>query len=230
MIYELWPGGPRFKEQSNVFKLCTDSILLAHFAYSSTIKRKKLAADLGCGSGIISILLASNDPKLRIDGVDIQPDAARLATENAALGGFEDRITIIEGDLRRHREFMRSGAYDLTVSNPPYYASDSGKRPDTECSAVARNEGSCTLSDICKAAAFLTRWGGSFMLVHKPERLADIIRSLTETGFEPKRIRFVHHRQSSRSNLVLIESRRGGKPSLCVEAPLILENENTLIM
>jgi tRNA1Val (adenine37-N6)-methyltransferase len=226
MIDALWPGGPRFRDKSGVFRIGTDSVLLAYFAGASLLKKKNRAVDLGCGSGVLSILLAWDAPGLHVDGVEIQPDAALLARDNAVLSGVSDRIKVIEGDLRRHRELMQSGAYDFAVANPPYYVSGSGKRASNESLAAARSEELCTIDDICKAAGYLTRWGGSFMLVHKPERLADIFRAVNNAGFEPKRIRFVQHKHTSPPNLVLIESRRGGRPSLKIEAPLILANND----
>jgi len=226
MINEMWPGGPRFRDEAGVFRLGTDSVLLANFTNKSRIKKKKRAADLGCGSGIISILLAWEEPELRIDGIELQPHAARLARENTKLCGLDERITVIEGDLRNHREIFRAGAYDLVVSNPPYYASGSGKRSANTDLAAARGEEFCTLDDVCRAAGYLTRWGGSFMLVHKPQRLTEIFRILSDSGFEPKRLRFVQHKNASPPSLALIESRRGGNPSLTVEAPLILANDD----
>ena len=226
MTDTLWPSGPRFIDKSGVFKLGTDSVLLAHFAGSPGIKKGKLAADLGCGSGIISIILAWNHEDLHVDGIEIQSDAAKLAVENAKLCNLSDRVNIIEGDLRQHRDIFKSGAYDFVVANPPYYCTKSGKVAATSSIAAARSEEFCTLDDICNAANYCTRWGGSFMLVHKPERLADIFRSLNNAGFEPKRLRFVQHKATSAPNLVLIESRRGGKPSLTVESPLILANDD----
>jgi len=226
MIDSLWPGGPRFKGQTGVFRLGTDSVMLAHFAKGLNMRKCPLAADLGCGSGIISVILAWENPLLRIDGIEIQPEAAQLAIENAKLCGVSDRLRIIEGDLRKHRSLLKSGAYDLTVSNPPYYTIGSGKLPSATGLATARSEENCTLEDVCDAAGYLTRWGGSFMLVHKPERLACIFRSLNSAGFEPKRLRFVQHKSSSPPSLALVEARRGGKPSLTVEAPLILATED----
>ena len=226
MTDELWPGGPRLVDSDGVFRIGTDSILLADFARSSGIKKKKRAADLGCGSGIISVLLAWNNPELCVDGVEINPEAARLASENAVVNGLADRISVINRDIRRHRGFLQAGAYDVTISNPPYYTAGSGKHPSSPNLVSARVEGFCTLDDVCAAAGYLTRFGGSFMLVHKPERLADVFRSLNSAGFEPKRARFVQHKHDSPPNLTLIESRRGGKPSLKIEAPLILANED----
>ena len=225
MADEMWPGGPRFIEESGVFRLGTDSVLLAHFAKNSKDGRKR-AADLGCGSGIISVLLAWDEPELHVDGIEIQPRAARLAAGNAKLCGLSEQISVIEGDLRHHRGIFIAGAYDLTVSNPPYYKIGCGKHHKDKDIAAARSEEHCTLADVCIAANYLTCWGGSFALVQKPERLAEVFGTLSDTGFEPKRIRFVQHKQTSPPSLVLIESRRGGKPFLNVEAPLILANDD----
>ena len=220
MTNELWPSGPRFMDADGVFRLGTDSVLLAHFIKPQRVKTR--AIDLGCGAGIISVLLAWDNPSISIDGVEIDPRAAQLAVKNAQLSGLSDQIRIVEGDLRRHRELFSAGAYDLCVCNPPYYAQGRGKR--SENLGAARGEESCSLSDVCRAAGHLTRWGGSFALVHKPERLAEIFGALSENRLEPKRVRFVQHMPESPPNLVLIESRRGGNPSLMVEAPLILAN------
>lgn len=226
MIDTLWPNGPSFITKDDVFKLGTDSVLLAHFVNSSKVKKGNYGIDLGCGSGVISIVLAWENPLLHIDGIEIQAEAAKLAEQNVQLCALSDRINITEGDIRRHREILKSGAYDFTVSNPPYYSIKSGKSASDTNIAIARGEELCTLEDICTAASYCTRWGGSFMLVYKPERLADVFRSLNKTGFEPKRLRFVHHKASSPPNLVLIESRRGGNPSLVIESPLVLANDD----
>ena len=225
MIDVLWPDGPRFKYEGGVFRPCTDSVLLAYFVKLAHIKKKR-AAELCCGSGLISVILAWDEPGLLIDGVEIQPRAARLASENAQLCGLADRINIVEGDLRRYAELFQVGAYDITVANPPYYASGKGKRSKHADVASARGDEYCNLDDLCQAAGYMTRWGGSFMLVHRPERLPEIFRSLNAAGFEPKRLRFVQHKNSSPPSLVLLENRRGGKPSLKIEAPLILVNED----
>ena len=226
MIDELWPGGPQFKDEAGVFRLGTDSVLLAHFVKGSQLTRKKRAVDLGCGAGIISIIMAWDDPGLTIDGVEIQHRAASLAMDNAKLCGLAQRVNVVENDIRRHRELFSAGYYDLAVSNPPYYSCGSGMLSANAEIKNARAEELCTLDDICQAAGYLTRWGGSFVLVHKPERLAEIFRELAICGFEPKRMRFAHHKRTSPPSLVLIESRRGGKPSLKIEAPLILTNDD----
>ena len=125
-----------------------------------------------------------------------------------------------------YREFLSAGAYDLAVSNPPYFKLGCGKHTENKDIAAARDEQNCTLSDVCAAANYLTRWGGSFILIQKPDRLVETFSALTGAGFEPKRIRFVQHKHTSPPNLVLVEGRRGGKKGLKIEAPLVLTDEN----
>jgi tRNA1Val (adenine37-N6)-methyltransferase len=166
--------------------------------------------------------MAYREPALAVDGVELLPDWADTARDNVRLNCLDSRVRIVTGDLRRHREFLEAGAYDLVVANPPYYPAGSGKLPQNANSATARSEQTCSLRDVCAAARYLTRWGGRFALVHKPERLAELIRALSESGLEPKRMRFVQHRAGDAPNLVLIESRRGSNPSVVIEPPHIL--------
>jgi len=223
---ELWPGGPVISDSEGVYKVGTDSMLLAHFICRAQRKSIKRAVDLGCGCGVLAIISAFHNTGLVVDGVDIAPDAVSCATKSAELSGLSDRVSFKEADIRCHRDIFNSGEFDFAVANPPYYALHSGHQSEDTNRASARSEELCSLEDVCEAAAYLLRWGGSFSFVHKPERLAYIFRSLCNSGLEPKRVRFVQNKKSSPPNLVLIESRRGGKPSLKVEAPLILKNED----
>ena len=225
MIDELWENGPVFDNSDDIFKPGLDSILLANFINGNK-KKNQAIIDLGCGSGIIPIILAWNNPTYRVDGIEIQSKAAQLAINNAYQNALHEKITIINADIRDHRKLMKPGQYDIVLSNPPYRQKGSGKSAKNTNIALSRFEETCTLSDICVAAGYFVRWGGSLYLVHLPERLPEIIRTLHENGFEPKRLRFVHQIVKSRPNLILIESRKGGRPSLQVEPILVLKNED----
>ena len=154
---ELWPGGPSFIRHGDAFRLGTDSVLLADFA---RVGPKGRVCDLGCGAGVIAVISAWHNPAVTVDGVELLPEWSELARENARLNGLNDRMRILTGDLRDHRNFLEAGVYDLVVSNPPYYPTGSGKLPQNENSVTARSERTCTLRDICAAAKYLTRWGG----------------------------------------------------------------------
>jgi tRNA1Val (adenine37-N6)-methyltransferase len=158
---------------------------------------------------------------VKVDGVEIQPESASLCRENLRENGLDD-TGVVCGDLRQHRELFTAGGYDLVVSNPPYFAENSGHTAPKESRAAARDERFCTLDDLCRAANYLCRWGGSFALVHRPERLSEIFCAMTKYGLEPKRLRMVQYKPGAAPNLVLVEARRGGKPSLNIQPPLIL--------
>ena len=226
MQMELWEDGPLFRYDDGAFKPSLDSVLLISFAKMALTNKKRRGIDIGCGSGIISIILALDIPELYMDGLEIQGKAVDLAVENVLLSNLPDRIRIIQGDLRQHRELFSSGCYDFSISNPPYYTPFSGKKASKHSIAEARSEESCTLDELCLASKYLTRFGGSFFVVYKPQRLSELFSALVKHAFEPKRIRFVHYNSTSAPSLVLVESRRGGNPGLYVEAPLLLKNND----
>lgn len=218
----LWKDGPLFAESPH-FKLSTDSILLADFINISQAKR---GIDLGCGSGIISLLLLSRSEKLQMTGLEINPEAAELAGANMAENGLCERSWIVTGDIRCHRELFRAGSFDLAAANPPYFPERSGLMSPKSDRAAARGELQCTLRQLCEAAAFLLKTGGSFCVVHRSERLSELLCTMSACSLEPKRLRLVQHRISAAPSLVLVEGRRGGKPGMKIEPTLILSDED----
>lgn len=218
----LWENGPLFAQSAH-FKLGTDSVLLADFVNTS---RARQGIDLGCGSGIISLLLLERSEKLNMTGLEINPEAAALAGANMTENSLDARSSVITGDIRRHRELFRTGGFDLAVANPPYFPQNSGSLSPKSDRAAARGEVECTLEDICQAAAFLLKTGGSFCVVHRGERLSELMRLMSEYKIEPKRLRLVQYKAASAPSLVLVEGRRGGNAGLKIEPPLILADEN----
>lgn len=223
MYNEFWPNGPKFLSD-RAFSIGTDAVML--YAFCRGIRAKKVC-DLGCGSGVIGQLLAFSNENICVTGVEIQKSSAEAAVENAKLNGLETRFQIVCGDLREHKKLcLSSGSFDLVVMNPPYFRENSGKTVSDDATAIARDERFCTLEDACKAASYLTKWGGRFCMVHRPERLAEVLTNMSVNGLEPKRLRFVHHRADAAPALILVEALRGGKPGLTISPPLILTNPN----
>lgn len=212
----LW-NGVELLEEEGQFRLGTDSVACAGFA---RFPKGAAVADLGCGSGAIALMLLASDPSLRMTGIELHPQAAALARENARHNGLN--FTVLEGDLRQIETLLPAGTMDGTISNPPYFPVGSGQTAAASPLARARSEETCQLSQLVHAADWLLRWGGRFALVHRPERLTDLIWELRNRRLEPKRIRFVRHRQDCPVSLVLLEARKGGKPGLQYEPDLIL--------
>ena len=205
--------------QSEHFKLGTDSVLLADFV---NIGSRRKGIDLGCGSGILPLLLLNRDARLCMTGLEINPGAAEATRANLTANGLSERGSVVVGDIRRVKELFKSGEFDFVVANPPYFAEGSGRQSPDDAKAAARTETACTLDDVCRAAAYLCRTGGVFCLVHRAERLADVVCALRGAGFEPKRLRTVSHSAEKEPSLVLIEARRGGAPGLRIMPPLFI--------
>ncbi len=215
----LCPGGLRFCWDECAHKPGTDSFLLGSFPL---LRPGLRVCDLGSGTGLLGLLLLQRQRELHITGVEIQPHAAALSDMTAAENGLGDRLRTLRGDLRQIRELLPAGSFDLCVSNPPYFLDGSGAAAPLPARRTARSETDCTLLDLCRAAAYLLRWGGAFCLVHRPERLCDLLCALRENGLEPKRLRMVESRPGSAPSLLLVEARRGGKPNLSIGPPLCL--------
>ena len=215
---ELWPGGPLFA-QAEHFKMGTDCVLLADFVNAAGVKK---GIDLGCASGAIALLLLEKNDRLSMTGLEIDSGAAELAAENMKINSLQQRSSVICGDIRHHRELFPCGSFDFAVSNPPYFPLGSGKLSPDRARAAARGETECSLHDICTAAAWLLPTGGSFFMVHKPERLSEVFCTMSGLGIEPKRLRFVCCNAQKAPSLVLIEGRRGGRPGLRTEPVLFL--------
>lgn len=214
----LWPDGPRVYDNRDVFSIGTDAIMLGEFVGRCS----GLAADLGCGSGVIGLSIAWRNPNIKVDAVDIQIQAVKAARDNITLNQLDDRMTARCIDLREMVTPETADKYDIVVSNPPYYPLGSGRQSLDEAKAIARTEICCTLNDVCVTAAGLLKTGGRFCIVHKPERLAELIVEMHNVKIEPKRLRLVFNRINAAPSLILVEGRRGAKPGLLTEPPYII--------
>ncbi|MBQ9459330.1 MAG: methyltransferase [Oscillospiraceae bacterium] len=213
----LWPDGPIFYYDKALFPPTTDSFALGWFARP---KHGAAICDLGCGTGLLGMLLCARDTSLWLIGVELNAEALALAERGFAENGWD--AVFRAGDLRDASILPAAGSIDCCICNPPYFRSGSGKRAEGEPRQNAREETQCTLSDVCAAAARVLRWGGSFDLVYRPERLVDLLCELRAHGMEPKRLRFVSSGADAAPSLVLVEARRGGKPGLAIEPPLLI--------
>ncbi|MGM9522409.1 MAG: tRNA1(Val) (adenine(37)-N6)-methyltransferase [Oscillospiraceae bacterium] len=216
--FELWPGGPVL-DCCGAEPVSTDSVLLADFARIAGVRR---AADFGCGSGLLAILIAQRSESITIDCVELSAEAARCAQRNIDRNGLSKRLSVLLRDLRTLRE-AEVGKYQLIISNPPYFAVGRGT-PPKEDRAAAREERTCSLTELSNSAARLLGDGGRFSMVYPAERLSEALCVLSASGLEPKRLRLVQARIDTSPSVALIEAVRRAKPSLRIEPVLIIKN------
>lgn len=217
---QLWPGGPRYYYDDAYFPPGTDSFLLGAFP---RLRPGERVCDLGCGTGLLGLLMLAREPSLHVTGVDIQPGPLSLARKSAAESHFD--MSFLQADLRHPEQLPPAGSFDLVVCNPPYFKPDSGFAARGQARRIARAEEAASLEEVCAAAARLLRWGGRLALVYRPERLCDLMCALRGCGIEPKRLRWVESRIGTAPSLLLLEGRRGGGSGLTTEPPLVLRDQ-----
>ena len=201
-----------------------DSILLSDFARD--IKENSKIIDLGTGTGILAILISIKTNAKKTIGVEIQKQVYEMAKRSVKINHLENKIEIINKDIKELPDELEIGTFDAVVTNPPYKKIGTGLKNENEQKLISRHETTATLEDFIKISNKLLKDKGSIYLVHRPERLVDIIENLRKYKLEPKRIRYVHPSIEKEANLVLIKGVKNAKPFLKIEAPLYVYKEN----
>ena len=221
-IDELQRNGYRIIQNPERFCFGMDAVLLSGFARA---KKQERCLDLGCGNGIIPILMEAKTEGKHFTGLEIQPESADMARRSVALNGLQDRIDIVEGDIKDASKIFGASSFHVVTTNPPYMTAQHGLTNVYEAKTIARHEVLCNLEDIIRESARLLMPGGRFYMVHRPFRLAEIISLMVQYRMEPKRMRLVYPYVYREPNMVLIEGLRGGKSRMTVEKPLIVYKE-----
>ncbi len=216
---ELDRNGYRIIQDPKRFCFGMDAVLLAGFA---KVKPGEKVLDLGTGTGILPILLEARTKGVSFTGLEIQPESVDMAARSVRLNHLENKVHIVNGDIREADRLFGAGSYHVVTSNPPYMTDLHGIKNPNEAKAIARHEILCTLEDVVSQAAKLLAPCGRFYLVHRPFRLAEILTCLCSHGLEPKRMRLVHSYEDREPNMVLIEALKGGRSGMTVEKPLII--------
>jgi tRNA1(Val) A37 N6-methylase TrmN6 len=206
-------------QSDDVFAFSMDAVLLARFC---SVPAKGKIMDLCTGNGVVPLLVSTRTRAAELWGVEIQPRLADMAARSIKLNALEERIHILNGDLKEIHQTVGSGLFDLVTVNPPYLPVQAGEQNANIHFAAARHEIYCTLEDVVAACSKLVRYGGKVAMVHRPARLVDIVTLMRQYRLEPKRLRFVHPKAEEEANMVLIEGIREGKPDLRMLPPLIV--------
>lgn len=201
-----------------------DSVLLSDFA--KNIKKNSTVIDIGTGTGIISILLSSKTDLNKIYGIEIQEDVANMAKRSVELNNLQNKIEIINTNIKNIFEYLKPNETDVIVTNPPYMKLNTGAINEDRKKLISRHEVECTLEDIIKISYKLLKSNGEFYLIHRAERIVDVLYNLRQYKLEPKILRFIQPNINKEPNLVLIKAVKNAGYQLKIEKPLIIYDEN----
>lgn len=197
-----------------------DAVLLSDF---TKVKRGEVVLDLGTGTGILPILLEAKSEGKHFTGLEIQKESADMAWRSVCHNHLEEKIDIVNGDMKEAASIFKPASFDVIVTNPPYMLGQHGLVNPTDAKAIARHEILCTLDDILRESARLLKPDkGRFYMIHKPFRIAEILSKMVEYKIEPKRIQFIHPYIDKEPTMIMIEGLRGGKSRVKVEPPIIM--------
>lgn len=223
-IDDLERNGLTIIQDPGKFCFGMDAVLLSGYVHA---KDGAHILDMGTGTGIIPILLSAKLKAGHISALEIQEESYDMAMRSVAMNGLSELISVINGDIKEAAGIFKKASFDVVTCNPPYMIGQHGLKNPDSAMAIARHEVLCTLDDVCKNAAAVLKPGGSFYMVHRPFRLAEIIATLQKYKLEPKRMQLVYPFVDKEPNMVLVEAVRGGRSRLTVDKPLIIyQSEN----
>ncbi|MBQ8606293.1 MAG: tRNA1(Val) (adenine(37)-N6)-methyltransferase [Clostridia bacterium] len=222
-IDELNIDGYRLWQNGKLFRFGIDAVLLAAFA---KIKKTDKVVDICSGSGIIPFLYLARRDVSEITAVEYFEYFCSLMKRSAQMNGCEDRINIVNADIKNISEYFPKSTFDVLTVNPPYEKNGHGIDCPSQIKNAARRETLCDITDVVAAAHHLLKTGGRMYMIHRPSRLCDIFCALRSGGFEPREVQLVSSKQGSVPNLVLISAIKGAPPYLKVLPNLVIYNED----
>lgn len=211
-------------QDTEMFNFSLDSILLPNFVTLN--KKTKNILDIGCGNAVIPIIL-SQKTDANITGVEIQNEAYNLATKSVSYNKLEDKISLINMDVCDYAKEIESDTFDVITCNPPYFKlNEQSHLNESPYKILARHEVKLNLDLLFSISKKLLKNNGVVAVVHRPERLIEIINTMKKHNIEPKKIQFVYPGRKKEANILLIEGSKNGKPGLKILPPLYSHEEN----
>ena len=223
-IDDLEYKGLKIIQNKKGFCFGIDSVLLSDFA--KDIKKNAKVLDLGTGTGIIPTLLCGKTELLEIVGIEIQEEVYEMANRSIKLNNLEDKFHIINDNILNLNKYYEKNTFDVIVTNPPYKKNESGVKNEDERKLISRHEIKASLEDFIKVSKDMLKDKGEMYIVHRPERLVDLLTLMRKYKIEPKKIRFVYSNINSVSKLVLIKGIKNARPFLKLEKNLYIYNES----
>lgn len=216
--------GLKIVQNEKGFCFGMDSVLLSDFA--KNMKNNSTVLDLGTGTGIIPILLCGKTNLKKVVGIEIQQDVANMAKRSSQLNNLQDRFEVVNTNIIDLKNIYEKQSFDVIVTNPPYKKENTGITNENEAKLISRHEITANLEDFISISKDLLKDKGEFYMVHRPERLVDILSLMRKYKIEPKILKFVSPNKNKEPNLILIKGIKNANSFLKIEKNLYVYNED----
>ena len=224
-IDDLEYKGLKLIQDKEGYCFSSDAVLLANIVKANN---KDIVVDFGSGSGIISILVASKTNAKKVYGIEIQSKMADLAKRNVELNSLKDKIEIINEDLKNSDKIFGKESVSVVVCNPPYFKSTSGEVSSNDVKAISRTELKCTLEDIISSASKILKYSGKMYLIHKSERMAEVLKTLSLNSLEPKKLTLIYPKRTKQVDTFIVEAQKCGSVGLKMEDIVVYEENGEM--
>lgn len=218
-IDDLQLDGLKIIQNPKGFCFGIDAVLLSDFA---KVGSGADVVEFGTGTGIVPILLSAKSAYRHLTAFEVQEEVAHMARRSVNLNALGHRIDVVHDNLKNALNYKAAGMVDVVITNPPYMSGDMGIKNESLEKAISRHEVMCTLEDIIQMASKLLKFRGKFYMIHRPNRLVDIIALCRQYKLEPKVMRMIQPFENKAPNIFLIECIKGGRPEMRVQPPLIV--------
>lgn len=219
-IDDLFKENLKIIQNDDVFSFSTDALLLGHF---TEVRKNDKILDLCAGNGVIALLLSAKGSQT-IESIEIQEQLADMDRRSFEYNDLTNRLLIHHMDLKDVYQNFKPSQYTLVTCNPPYFKSNQRHQHQKEAHKIARHEIMCTLEDCMLAARHLLKQGGRLMMVHRAERLMDVLTEMRKASIEPKRVVFIYSKIDKSAVTIVVEGRKNGNQGLTIAPPFYIYN------
>ena len=217
--------GLKIIQKPSLYCFSSDAVLLANLVKASS---KDTIVDFGTGSGVVAILALAKNKATKAIVIEIQSEMADLAKRNVQINDLQDKIEIINDDIKNILKYVGKESVKVVACNPPYFKSTSGVTSDVPQIALSRTESTATLEDIVKAASQILKYSGKFYMIHKSERMAEVLTCLSNNNLEPKKITLIYPKASKPVDTFIVEAQKNGAPGVKIESVIVYEKNGDM--
>lgn len=223
-IDDLQYNGLKLKQEVNGYCFTSDAVLLSSFVRA---KAQDTIVDFGCGNGVISILVASKTNCKTVVGIEIQSHVSELAKENVQLNNMLNQVQIVCDDIKNAAQILGKESVEVVVCNPPYFAQSSGIKKQTDTIALSRHESNCTIEDIAKSASNILKYGGRLFMIHKCERMAQVLTCLTNNSLIPKSLTLICPKQNKTPDTFIVEAKKHAHTGMKIQNLIVYNDDGS---